>query len=294
VAALTWMLIGSDGKLRAIWRALIFYVAGTWAVFPLVGVPAKWIARAPHLGDGLTAANIGLGELQNLLVALICTGAFALYEGRRVDSYGLPVAGAFSPLTFEGAAAGFAMAGAVAAGMAAVGGMQVFGLAHTAQSAWLSALAWLGANLCVGIAEEAFYRGYLLQTLWKVLGFWPASVVIALVFAADHYFYKAGENVWDVITLVSFSLLCCYSVLKTGSLWFAVGFHFAFDYMQLFVIGTPNGSRVPEGRLFDVRFTGPAWLNGGVLGTEASVLMYPALALLGLYLWWRRRGMALA
>jgi len=26
---------------------------------------------------------------------------------------------------------------------------------------------------------------------------------------------------------------------------FAVGFHFAFDYMQLFVIGTPNGAQFP-------------------------------------------------
>jgi hypothetical protein len=33
----------------------------------------------------------------------------------------------------------------------------------------------------------------------------------------------------------------------------------------------------------DVRFTGPAWLTGGVLGTEASFLMYPAIGLLWLY-----------
>ena len=99
-------------------------------------------------------------------------------------------------------------------------------------------MAWLGANICVGISEEFWYRSYLLQTLWKSLGFWPAATVIALIFAADHYFFKAGENVWDVITLVSLSILMSYSVLKTGTLWFAVGFHIAFDYMQLFVIGT--------------------------------------------------------
>jgi hypothetical protein len=81
-----------------------------------------------------------------------------------------------------------------------------------------------------------------------------------------------------------------YSILRTGTLWFAVGFHFAFDYMQLFIIGTPNGSQVPVGRLFEVRFLGPAWLTGGVLGTEASVLMYPAIALLWLYVGWRYRA----
>jgi hypothetical protein len=142
----------------------------------------------------------------------------------------------------------------------------------------------------VGIAEEFYFRSYFLQTLWKSIGFWPASIVIALLFAADHYFFKAGENVWDVITLVSLSLMMCYSVLRTGTLWFAVGFHIAFDYMQLFVIGTPNGTLIPKGRLLDVTFNGPAWLTGGVLGTEASFLMYPAIALAWLYIWWRYRS----
>jgi hypothetical protein len=47
---------------------------------------------------------------------------------------------------------------------------------------------------------------------------------------------------------------------------------------------------IPVGRLLDVRFNGPAWLTGGVLGTEASFLMYPAIAALWLYVWLRWRG----
>jgi preprotein translocase subunit SecF len=39
-----------------------------------------------------------------------------------------------------------------------------------------------------------------------------------------------------------------------------------------------------------VRFNGPAWLTGGVLGTEASFLMYPAIVLLWIYVWWRYRA----
>ena len=80
------------------------------------------------------------------------------------------------------------------------------------------------------------------------------------------------------------------TVLRTGNLWFAVGFHIAFDFMQFFVVGTPNGERIPQGRMFDVTFDGPAWLTGGVLGTEASFLMYPLIAGIWLYVWWRFRG----
>ena len=49
----------------------------------------------------------------------------------------------------------------------------------------------------------------------KAIGFWPSATVIALLFAAIHYFFKQGENVWDVITLVSLSLLLSYSMLRT-------------------------------------------------------------------------------
>ena len=281
------LFAGPDQRLRPTWRAALYFLIGTWVVLPLLDRAASAVAGASWLGDRLTPANVGFGELELFLAALICTALFAYYEGRRVDSYGLPWKLAFGARTWEGAMAGIIVAGAVALGMYALGGMQVRGFATTGNTLAWAAGAWLIANVCIGVAEEFWYRSYFLQSLWKGIGFWPASIVIALVFTADHYFYKAGENIWDVITLVSLSMLMCYTVLRTGTLWFAVGFHIAFDYMQLFVIGTPNGSHVPVGRLLDVQFSGPTWLTGGVLGTEASLLMYPMIAALWLYVWWR-------
>jgi membrane protease YdiL (CAAX protease family) len=281
------ILFGPDRKIRLLWRAVIFYVVADW-LLPLALDPAfGFISGTLHLANGLTAANGAIGEIENFVIALICTAIFAWYEGGRVDGYGLPIVQAFSARTWEGALVGVVMAGAVAVGMYLLGGMQIRGLETTGSALALSALAWLGSNICVGLAEEFLYRSYLLQTLWKSIGFWPGAIIIALGFTADHYFFKTGENIWDVITLMSLSLMVSYSVVRTGTLWFAVGFHIAFDYMQLFVIGTPNGAQVPQGRLLDVSFNGPSWLTGGVLGTEASFLMYPAIALAWLYIWWR-------
>ncbi|HZZ00670.1 MAG TPA: CPBP family intramembrane glutamic endopeptidase [Candidatus Baltobacteraceae bacterium] len=282
------VFLGADGLLRPIWRAAIYWVVGSWILVPIAGRLFDGTAAALRVPLTLNPARSALSEiLYNFLVALICTGIFALYERRRIDSYGLPVQQALGARTWEGMAAGVGLAGFVAVGMLAFGGMQIHGLATTGSVLVMYALAWLGANVCVGISEEFWYRSYFFQTLWKSVGFWPAAAVVALLFAGDHYFYKAGENVWDVVTLVSLSLLMTYSVLKTGTLWFAVGFHTAFDYMQLFVIGTPNGSHVPAGRLLDVTFHGPAWLTGGALGTEASFLMYPAIAALWYYVYRR-------
>jgi hypothetical protein len=86
------VLIGPDGMLRPIWRAAIFYAVGTWFIFPVLDRLFNFVAGSLHLRPGFTAANLGFGELLlNFSDALICTGAFALYERRRIDSYGLPV-----------------------------------------------------------------------------------------------------------------------------------------------------------------------------------------------------------
>lgn len=290
--AVAKLFLGDDGKLRHLWRAVIFIVLYQFVVSRLVFMVVAPLAKAWSVPDDLSPASIAFGEAANLVVGLICTLPFMVLEGKGLGAYGLPLRRAFGARSWEGFAVGIAMAGAVAGAMILLGGMQVHGLALAGEAMALSALAWLGANVLVGLAEELWFRAYFLQALWKSIGFWPAAAVIAAYFAALHYFFKDGENVWDVITLVSISVLLCYSVKRTGSLWFAVGFHIAFDFMQFFVIGTPNGNQIPAGRLLDVTFDGPAWLTGGVLGTEASVVMYPMIALAFAYVHWRHRPKA--
>ncbi len=56
--------------------------------------------------------------------------------------------------------------------------------------------------------------------------------------------------------------------------------HAAFDLGQLFIIDTTNGGQEPVGHLFEVTFPGPAWLNGGELGTEAGIFIVPTIATL--------------
>jgi membrane protease YdiL (CAAX protease family) len=65
----------------------------------------------------------------------------------------------------EGALAGVVMAGVVAIEMCLRGGMQDRGIAATGNALVLPAVAWLIANVCVGVAEEFRYRLYALRTL---------------------------------------------------------------------------------------------------------------------------------
>ena len=283
-------ILGGDRKLQPIWRAIIFFLAAGFAFLPLIGYLSTLLFPLPPGGKlVLSPDQIALAEAVNFLAALVATSLFAWYEHRRIDSYGLPLGRAFASPTWEGVAVGIVQTSIAAGAMLALGAMQVHGLALTSTALAAAALAWLGACICIGLAEEFLIRGYFLQTLWKAIGFWPAAAVISAIFAAVHYFLKPGENAADVLALVSFSLLCCYSVLRTGNLWFAVGLHVAYDFMQIFVIGTPNGGQFARGRMLDATFNGPAWLTGGSLGTEASWLAVPLDLLAFAYVWWRFR-----
>ena len=283
-------ILGSDRKLQPLWRAIIWFVV-TLIAITLIGKLLDLVLGPPPPGAlPLNPLDLSLGEAVSFAGALVSTGLFALYEHRRLDSYGMPIDHVFDRPTWEGFAVGVFQTCVVAISMLAYGAMRVHGLAAPVGTSLLWALAWLGACLCIGIAEEFLFRGYLLQTLWKAIGFWPAALVIAAIFAGVHYFLKPGENLWDVLALVSFTLVCCYSVLRTGNLWFAVGLHVAYDFMQLFVIGTPNGGHIPAHRLLDATFNGPAWLTGGPLGTEASWFAVPLDLLAFAYIWWRYRS----
>jgi membrane protease YdiL (CAAX protease family) len=74
----------------------------------------------------------------------------------------------FGARFWEGFAVGVANAALVAAGMMAFGGMTVHGLALHGTTILWATLAWPGSNMLVGVAEEYLFRGYLLQTLWKL------------------------------------------------------------------------------------------------------------------------------
>jgi membrane protease YdiL (CAAX protease family) len=267
-----WLFVGRDG-LRHGWRFLIF-AAAIIAVVQFLEQPAiAFFAAKLHVDpSALSAQAIIVSDAFDLIVILIVTGLLARFEQRRIDSYGLPINEAFGGFFWNGALAGLATIVFVGAGMLITGGMRIHGIALHGSDLITSPFLWLIAMLFVGVMEEYLFRGYALQSLWRGAGFWPAALITTALFAGDHV-SKPHENAIDIGMIFVLGVLLCVSVRVTGSLWWAVGWHAAFDFGQLFIVGTPNAGRVPVGRLFDATFPGPAWITGGELGTEASYFM---------------------
>lgn len=145
---------------------------------------------------------------------------------------------------------------------------------------------WAIGFLLVGFVEESLYRGYVLFTLAQGIGFWPSAVVWSLVFAAVHL-TNPRENPVGALEVFLFAMFACLTLRRTGPLWFAIGFHAAGDYAETFLFSVCDSGYRPSGALLNSSFHGPAWLTGGKVGPEASVISILALcvALVRFHFW---------
>jgi hypothetical protein len=82
------------------------------------------------------------------------------------------------------------------------------------------------------------------------------------------------------VTAGLIGLFFCLTLRRTGSLWFAIGAHTAWDWAETFLYGVPNSGQVAPGHLFSPRFHGSRWLTGGSVGPEGSVLAVVVVALM--------------
>ena len=278
------MFAGAEG-LRHGWRFALFVLA-IWLVSRLVEPLIPQLRAGLGINpEELSAPSLILAELIGLLEVLAVTFIAALLERRRIDDYGLPLRQAFGTLYWKGAIAALAVVVFVSAAMILCSGMKVLGLAMPAKQAVTSGLLWMLAMILVGLEEEYLFRGYALQSLWRGAGFWPAALITTALFAGLHL-SKPHENAMDIGMIFLLGLAMCLSVRRTGTLWWAAGWHAAFDFGQFFLIGTHNGGQEPEGHLLNVVFSGPAWITGGELGTEASAFMIPAAFATFVYAGW--------
>jgi membrane protease YdiL (CAAX protease family) len=103
------------------------------------------------------------------------------------------------------------------------------------------------------------------------MGFWPAAILSSLLFGLGHAF-NAGETKIAVTGTVLIALVWCFSLKRTGTLWFAIGMHAAWDWGESFLYGVPDSGHQAVGALMRPSIGGPAWLSGGSAGPEGSAL----------------------
>jgi hypothetical protein len=220
-------------------------------------------------------------ESISLVLVLIASRIMARIERRRLREYGIPpLHDAFGRDFWVGTVWGIASTSLLIGLIAAFGGYRVLGLAIHGTELWYFTALWIIANLLIGFAEELQFRAYLLATTADGIGFWAASVLLSAGFGALHYFFKPHERWEDFASTGLLGLFMCLTLRRTGSLAFAIGFHAAFDFANLFVWSGQNGGEYAVGHLLATSWQGPQWITGGLLGPEASLLVFPVIGIM--------------
>jgi membrane protease YdiL (CAAX protease family) len=263
--------------LRSGWRLLIFI--GILAILFRVNSQLLW-----PMMHGLDEVIAYLArDVVDFLDFLLASWIMAKIEKRTIADYGLPWRRMFRGQFWQGALIGFASLTTLLVVMRAMGIFYFGKIAlHGAESLQFAGLYGL-AFLIVGVKEEFHYRGYGLFVLSKGVGFWLAALLTAAFFGYSHS-GNSGENWLGLFNASAGGLFFCFLLRRTGNLWMPIGFHLAWDWGQTFFYGVPDSGIVLPGHLFNPSISGPAWLTGGSVGPEGSVLCLPFLAVVGFIL----------
>jgi uncharacterized protein len=269
-----WSVFFDGEGLRPGW-GVAFYVA---MFYLLESLAIWWVVSLGLRADGLW--SMMLEELGVFVAAVVPALVLARVEKRPWGVYGLPGRQAFGKLFWVGAVWGFA---SVTLLLGTMYGLRVFEVGHLAiygMRGLKFAAFWAVYFLLVGLFEDFHFRGYLQFTLTRGIGFWPAALLLSGYFGWSHRLNE-GERLTGLLAAAVIGLFFCLTLRRTGSLWFAVGFHAAWDWGETFVYSVPDSGTVFPGHLLKTSFRGPDWLTGGVVGPEGSLLCFVVIAVVG-------------
>jgi uncharacterized protein len=265
------VFLGPDG-LRPGW-GFAFYV---FMFYVLQFVITRWIGSLDLGLNGLWSTM--LDEFGVFVAAMLPSFVLARVERRPWSVYGLPGRKAFSKLFWTGVLWGFV---SITLLLVAMYDLRVFNFGHLAiHGGRIAKFAffWALFFLLVGFFEEFLLRGYSQFTLTRAIGFWPSAVFLSCIFGLIHS-QNTGEQWPGLLAAAAIGLFLCLTLRRTGSLWFAVGFHMSWDWGETFLYSVPDSGTLFPGHLLKSSFHGPRWLTGGVVGPEGSALCFVVIAI---------------
>lgn len=246
-------------------------------------LPVLLLLRVPlkPVGDVFTVRNMLPAKAVVAILVVLATWIVARMERRPLADYGAPARQAFGLRFWEGFLWGFALLSAILFFLRATGHLKIDSVAFADSAMFRYALGWGLVFLAVGINEEFAFRGYLLFVFSRRLRFWPAAILLSLMFGVAHLF-NPGETAFGILHVFLIGIILCFTIRRTGTLWFAVGFHTAWDWAESFFYGTPDSGFVSVGHYLNTSVQGPSWLTGGSDGPEGSIVAVFAVLLFAL------------
>jgi uncharacterized protein len=296
-SAIRKIFMGKDG-LRAGWSLLIFITIFAVLAFCVNVIAHKLhpIAPGTKFPSEISIRAGFLNEIIPLLMTLLVTWIMSKIERRPNSVYGLGDSRKLSRF-LGGLAWGIVCLSLLIltlwkTGLLVFDGRLLFGFDILRYGA-----IWLVGFLLVGLLEEYLTRGYLQYTLtrglaglyqWafktrhsKALGFWTSAVIFSILFGLGHS-SNPGESPIGLLAAGLAGMVFCFSLWRTASLWWAIGFHTSWDWGQSFLYGVADSGTMVQHHLLATHPVGKPILSGGATGPEGSIFILAILALASL------------
>ncbi len=286
------------GGLKWGWAICFFLLcAAALIVVAVTGLVLVHLLRVGGEARAVRPSSSALLEAAQFVGVLLATVLLARIERRRVARYGLGTPAGRVGQIAAGAAWGLVLLSVLVGvlwktGVLLLSAPQLHGVDAVRWGA-----AWLVPFVFTGLFEELAFRGALQFTLTrglagllggdrtlahrKAFGFWMGAVFLSLLFGGLHL-QNRGEAATGAVAAALVALMFSFSLWRTGSLWWAVGFHAAWDWAESFLYGTSDSGIVALHTFLHGRPQGNALLSGGTVGPEGSVWVLPVLALAGI------------
>jgi membrane protease YdiL (CAAX protease family) len=282
------MLLDREGRLRLLWRVLI-YLAGMAGVQLAVAI-AVVIGLAIYLplkGERIELEEIDDWTLPITIFAapLITSATVALtFVCRRcLDRRSMTSMGVMYPIPrpaatlLGGTLAGGAPILAATAILIAAGAMELNGLGGD----WL-ALPIVPTLILMAFYEEITFRGYLLQNFVEAdrpkLGVLVTSVLFWLAHSLNPAAWVSPVN---SLNLFGAGVALALIYLISRNLWLPTAVHFGWNATQGVLLNVPiSGIETPGWIQVERRAGWPDWMTGGNFGLEGSLVALTLLAVM--------------
>ncbi|HEX8137242.1 MAG TPA: type II CAAX endopeptidase family protein [Pyrinomonadaceae bacterium] len=288
-------LFNDAGRLRSGWRLLLFLLLYL-IVFLFLGALIRTALALMPGGAGQAILGGLAGWIVQgafLLVSAVLVGwaCGAFIEGLPFRALGWSLHRGWLRDLLVGSALGAASLLLAWVLAAALGGFSLtFAGASLLPPVAKTLLAALAVFICSGAAEEALFRGYPLQTLTRAGLAWVGILLTCLFFGWVHlnnpnmpegyalfsspylrFFNKLFNIAFLNTALAGIWLGVAY--LRTRSLWFPLGVHWAWNWTMGAVMGLPVSgiNEITSHALMRTVDRGPTWLTGGTYGIEGGL-----------------------
>jgi membrane protease YdiL (CAAX protease family) len=274
-----------QGKLKGLGWSLAFVALFVVAIVAIVLVQDSLLhqARAAGAVRSSVAAMARDEFLQTLALFAVLT-PLAWKTRTTVQGLGFGGQGLLRALGL-GAATGLALISLILIGLVYMSMARFGALSPLDTRALTNLFEFTALFALVPLLEEGMMRSFLLNQLSRIAGFWPAALATSVIFMLTHVI-NPNETPLGLANVALVGLVLAWSRLRTGSLWFAIGFHAGWDWAQSYVFGVADSGQTMPGALLSVQITGPVWLAGGATGPEGGVLCSLALVALAAVVLW--------